>query len=152
MISIEKLKNTVKSLNTTIIVMECFHIIGGLLGIFGYHINKTNLKNRTFERAGLTAEQVEAVRRVTTPWVLFNSLTFLALGIIILILAIKNNHALKNKEDLSYLPYYLGGILIALYIVSLFIVFNIISLIALVVYSALYAGTYLQTKKLNINR
>ncbi|MGT2923644.1 hypothetical protein ACVR0O_00325 [Streptococcus caviae] len=152
MISIEKLKNTVKSLNTIIIVMECFHIIGGLLSAFGYYINKINLENGTFERGGLTAEQIEAVRRATTPWVLVNSLIFLVFGIIILILAIKNNRALKNKEDLSYLPYYLGGILIALYIVSLFIVFNIISLIALAVYSALYVGTYLQAKKLNINR
>ncbi|MFC3931898.1 hypothetical protein ACVR0S_01090 [Streptococcus dentapri] len=156
MISIEKLENTVKSLNITVIVLECFHILGGLITIFSYYTSLASLKNGNFEKLGYTAKQIEMIRKSTTPLLLTIGLVILVMGIIILVLAVKNLKAIKNKEYVSYLPYLLGGGLIIIILVNNFITsvrigagFSPLSFIIIAVYAIVYIATYLQAKKLN---
>ncbi|MGT2928695.1 hypothetical protein ACVR1G_00310 [Streptococcus dentasini] len=152
MISIEKLENTVKSLNMTVLILECLHILGGVLSVVGYYINMANLKNGVYEKQGFTSEQIETIRQATTPWMLVSGIIFFVIGIAILVLAIRNHKAIKAQEYVSYLPYYLGFGLLVLYLVNFAISgFKIWGLIFPIIYAALYIATYLQARKLNAN-
>ena len=151
MISIEKLESNLKSLNMTLFIWKLLSLASNVLSIVGYYMNMAILKHpEAYEKSGVTKEQIELLRRTMTPWFLVTILLALVFNVILAYLLFRNHQAVKNKDYISYWPYYLSLAFILLPIVSQIIYgLNWFSSAIYLVQILLIVFTYLKAKQLN---
>ncbi|WP_165212841.1 hypothetical protein [Streptococcus tangpeifui] len=150
MISIEKLETTLKSLNMTVFIWKILSLVVDIFGIIGYYTNTAALKNGTYEKAGLSSQQIEQVRQAMTPWVLVSYLIAIVLNAVIIYLLFKNHKAIKDKDYIGYWPYYLSlGFLILPIITQIMTGFSWLAAAIYLVQAVIIVFTYLKAKQLN---
>lgn len=150
MISIEKLETTLKSLNMTVFVWKILSLVFDVFGIIGYYTNIASLKNGTYEKAGMSSQQIEQARQAVAPWFLASYLLALVLNAVIIYLLFKNHKAIKNKDYISYWPYYLSlGFLILPVITQMITGFGWLAVAIYLVQAVIIVFTYLKAKQLN---
>ena len=151
MISIEKLESNLKSLNMTLFIWKLLSLASNVLSIVGYYMNIAILKHpEAYEKSGVTKEQTELLRRTMTPWFLVTILLALVFNVILAYLLFRNHQAVKNKDYISYWPYYLSLAFIILPIINQVLSgFSWFSTVLYLVQVVLIVFTYLKAKQLN---
>ncbi|EFQ57386.1 hypothetical protein ACVR0A_03140 [Streptococcus downei] len=151
MISIEKLESNLKSLNMTLFIWKLLSLASNVLSIVGYYMNIAILKHpKAYEKSGVTKEQIELLRRTMTPWFLVTILLALVFNAILVYLLFRNHRAVKNKDYISYWPYYLSLAFIILPIINQVLSgFSWFSTVLYLVQVVLIVFTYLKAKQLN---
>lgn len=151
MISIEKLESNLKSLNMPLFIWKILSLVMDVFGIAGYYMNMAILKHpENYEKSGMTSQQIEQLRNSTTPWVLISILLALVVNAILVYLLFRNHRAVKNKDYISYWPYYLSLAFIILPIINQVLSgFSWFSTVLYLVQVVLIVFTYLKAKQLN---
>ena len=98
----------------------------------------------------MTSQQIEQLRNSMTPWVLISILLALVVNAILVYLLFRNHRAVKNKDYISYWPYYLSLAFIILPIINQVLSgFSWFSTVLYLVQVVLIVFTYLKAKQLN---
>ncbi|AND78622.1 hypothetical protein [Streptococcus pantholopis] len=149
MISYEKVRQNLRSLNITVLVLEFFSAILGILGFIGIYTISANLDNEELTSV-YSAEQIELLRASVTPFAIFLSVVSFAISVAIIVLVFMNLSKLKKGEELSYIPYFLGLGLAAFNILYSFTSgFNIWTLLIQGAIAVLFAFTFVKARTLN---
>ncbi len=149
MISYEKVRQSLKTTNLVIILLNAIITIFALAGIV---MIAAILGNESLT-SEMDANSLEILKMSVTPFSLFISGLAIALNIAIILLLIKNQKRITTHQSINLLPYYLGFGLIVLNIVSNVLAQKSGSLIwALVIqfiFLALYYFAFTKAKTLN---
>ncbi|MEX2784018.1 hypothetical protein AB3331_02330 [Streptococcus sp. H49] len=149
MISYEKVRQNLRSLNITVLVWEFLSVILGILGFIGIYTINANLNNEELTSV-YSDEQIELLRASVTPFAIFLSVVSFAISVAIIVLVFMNLSKLKKGEELSYIPYFLGLGLAAFNILYSFTGgFNIWTLLIQGAIAVLFAFTFVKARTLN---
>ncbi|AXQ77949.1 hypothetical protein DDV21_002115 [Streptococcus chenjunshii] len=149
MISYEKVRQTLRTLNITVLVLEFISVLLGILSFIGIFTLRANLENEEVTSA-YTAEQLEALRASITPFAIFISVVTFVISVAIIVLVFRNLSKQKDGEEISYIPYFLGmGVTVFNIIYSFTSGFNIWGLLIQGIFLALYVYAFVEARTLN---
>lgn len=103
MISYEKVRQSLKTLNIVIIVLNSLLAVFSIFGIVSILLVMNNEK----AVAAMGSEAAAILEQSMTPFSLFVSAVAIALTIAIIVFTVINQSKLKQNQELSYLPYFL---------------------------------------------
>ncbi|MGT2809057.1 hypothetical protein DIX60_08660 [Streptococcus iniae] len=146
MISYEKVRQSLKTLNMTVIVLNIIGLVFSVIGIASLYFT---LNNEQF-KATIPPEQLDVLKQSLSPFNIFMMVISLGLTIAIIVLAFQNRSKIAQDLEINYMPYFLGLGSILLSIVQMFLnQFSLISFAINLALASLYFFSYLKAKTLN---
>lgn len=146
MISYEKVRQSLKTLNMTIIVLNIIGLIFSIIGIAFIYITLNNAQ----VKASMPAEQLTVLKQSFSPFNIFMMVISIGLAIAIISLAIMNHSKIAKELDISYMPYFLGLASCLIALVQMFLEeFNFFTFVIEIILVALYYFSYRKAKTLN---
>ncbi len=146
MISYEKVRQSLKTLNIFIIVLNTIITIFSVIGLSSIILF---LRNDEF-KAAMPADQLSIMEQTMTPFAIFISALAIILTIVIIVLAFLNQKKIKTNQKVSILPYLLGFGLVMVNLVSILLSQpTIISIVIQLIFLALYYFAFSKAKTLN---
>lgn len=146
MISYEKVRQSLKTLNMTVIVLNIIGLVFSVIGFVSLYFafNNEDIK------ATLPPEQLDILKESLSPFNIFMIVLSLGLTIAIIVLALQNRSKIAQDLEINYMPYFLGLGSILLSIVQMFLSqFSLISFAINLALASLYFFSYLKAKTLN---
>ncbi|GAA5349468.1 hypothetical protein [Streptococcus uberis] len=146
MISYEKVRQSLKTLNIVIIVLNSLLAVFSIFGIVSILLVMNNEK----AVAAMGSEAAAILEQSMTPFSLFVSAVAIALTIAIIVFTVINQSKLKQNQELSYLPYFLGFGIVALNVITqLLTAPSLLAILIQVAFLALYFFAFKKAKSLN---
>ncbi|MGT2888094.1 hypothetical protein N1495_08700 [Streptococcus didelphis] len=146
MISYEKVRQSLKTLNIVIIVLNAITVVFGLIGLVSLFLVRDNENLK----ATMTPEAYAAIEKALTPFSLFMTIIALLMTAAILVFVFINQKNIRQNAEISYLPYYLGFGVVALNIISqLLVAPSILNILIQLAFVALYFFAFKKAKTLN---
>ncbi|MGT2751674.1 hypothetical protein [Streptococcus porcinus] len=146
MISYEKVRQSLKTLNILIIVLNAILVVFSVFGL----ISLLLILNNDQLISQMSADQAATLEQAVTPFSLFISIIAIALMTAIIIYTVINQSKIKKLLEVNYLPYYLGFGLCAVNIISTLLTApNIIGIIIQLLFLTLYYFAFKKAKTLN---
>ncbi|CAM4074189.1 hypothetical protein AT575_00705 [Streptococcus penaeicida] len=146
MISYEKVRQSLKTLNIVIIVLNSLLTIVSAFGLVSLLLIVNN--KEVMDQLG--SEQGAVMQEAVTPFSLFISAVGLALMVAIIVLTIMNQSKIKKALEVSYMPYYLGFALSLLNIISTLLTTpSVLGAVIQLLFLSLYFFAYQKARTLN---
>ncbi|MGT2933803.1 hypothetical protein [Streptococcus catagoni] len=146
MVSYEKVRQSLRTLNIVIIVLNAILAVLSIIGLVSIAL----VMNNEEAKAALDSATMASLEQLMTPFSIFISALSLSLTIAILVTTVMNQSKIKTKQEISYLPYYLGFALVTVNIITqLLSAPNIIGIAIQLAFLALYYFPYSKAKILN---
>lgn len=117
MLSYEKIRQSFRSFTILLQVIYFLTAILGVLSFIGVFLIKANINSEAYT-SQYSSQQLEVLRQSITPFAIFLLCVSLVASILIIVFNFINLSRVKKKEELSYLPFYLGAVLALINIVS----------------------------------
>lgn len=146
MISYEKVRQSLKTLNIFIIVLNTIITIFSVIGLVSIILF---LGNDEF-KAAMPADKLAIMEQAMTPFAIFISALAILLTIAIIVLTFMNQKKIKSDQEISILPYLLGFGLVVVNLISILLSQpTILSIVIQLVFLALYYFAFSKAKTLN---
>lgn len=117
MVSYEKIRQSLRSFTVLLQVIYFLTAIFGVLSVIGVFLLKANINSEAYT-SQYSSQQLEILRQSITPFAIFLLCVSLAASILIIVFNFINLSKIKKKDEISYLPFYLGAMLALINIVS----------------------------------
>ena len=117
MVSYEKIRQSLRSFTVLLQVIYFLTAIFGVLSVIGVFLLKANINSEAYT-SQYSSQQLEILRQSITPFAIFLLCVSLAASILIIVFNFINLSKIKKKDEISYLPFYLGAVLALINIVS----------------------------------
>ncbi|KHD46305.1 hypothetical protein ACVRZD_04260 [Streptococcus hongkongensis] len=146
MISYEKVRQSLKTLNIFIIVLNT---ILAILSVIGLVLMILFLGNDEF-KSSIPTEKLAVIEQAMSPFAIFISVLSILLTIGIIVFCILNHKKIKNRLEISLLPYLLGFGLVTVNLISILTAQpSIVAIVIQIIFLTLYYFAFSKAKTLN---